>query len=97
MRENHVKHYKPRGEVKVRSILHSQGLLNSCKIVQWDPQNVKRSSLKKIDIDYVKMHGFHGNLLYDSRDGGGGGLQIQSNLGFYLTAVTFVSNKGLIK
>ena len=31
----------------------------------------------------VKMHGFHGNPLYDSEDLGVG-LQIQSYLGFYL-------------
>ena len=39
--EKSRKNYKPRGGVKVRSILHSKGLLNSCQIVQWDPQNVK--------------------------------------------------------
>ena len=63
------KNYKARGGVKVQSILHSQGLLNSCQIVQWDPQNVKRNSPQKnFGMGYVKMHGFHGNLLYDSRD-----------------------------
>ena len=31
------------------------------------------SPLKKFGFGYVKMHGFHGNLLYDSRDWGGGG------------------------
>ena len=50
---------------------------------------MKRSSLqKKFGMGYVKMHGFHGNILYDSRDGGGGGwvgLQIQSYLGFYFS------------
>ena len=67
MSENHVKNYKLRGGVKVRSILHSKGILNSGQIVQWDPQNVKRSSpQKKFGMSYVKMHGFHGNLLYDS-------------------------------
>ena len=35
---------------------------------------MKRSSpQKKFGMGYVKMHGFHGNLLYDSRDWGGGG------------------------
>ena len=38
------KNFKPRGGVEVRSNLHSYGLLNSCQIVQWDPQSVKRSS-----------------------------------------------------
>ena len=75
----------PRGGVKVRSILHSYGLSNSCQIVQWDPQNVKLSSPhKKLGMGYVKMHGFHGNPLYDSRDWGVG-LQIQSYLGFFLS------------
>ena len=48
---------------------------------------MKRSSpQKKFGMGYEKMHGFHGNLLYDSRDWGGGvGLQIQSYLGFYLS------------
>ena len=79
------KNYKPWGGVKVRSILHSKGLLNSCRIVQLDPQNVKQSSpQKKFGLDYEKMHGFDGNLLYDSQDWGVG-LQIQSYLGFYLS------------
>ena len=79
------KNYKPRGGVKVRSILRSYGLLNSCQIVQWDPQNVKRSfPQKKIGMGYKKMHGFHGNLLYNSRNWGVG-FQIQSYLGFYLS------------
>ena len=35
---------------------------------------MKRSSpQKKFGMGYVKMHGFRGNLLYDSRDWGGGG------------------------
>ena len=41
------------------------------------------SPQKKIGMGYVKMHGFSGNLLYDSRDWGVD-LQIQSYLGFYL-------------
>ena len=33
---------------------------------------MKRSSpQKKFGMGYVKMHGFHGNLLCDSRDWGG--------------------------
>ena len=33
---------------------------------------MKRSSpQKKFVMGYMKMHGFHGNLLYDSRDLGG--------------------------
>ena len=78
------KNYKPRGGVKVRSILHSLGHFNSCQIVQWDPQNVKRRTPQKKFGMGEKMHGFHGNLLYDSRDCGVG-LQIQSYLGFYLS------------
>ena len=38
-------------------------------------------------MGYVKMHGFHGNRLYDSQDWGVG-LQIQSYLGFYLSKST---------
>ena len=35
------------------------------------PSNVKQSSpQKKFGMGYVKRHGFHGNLLYDSRDWG---------------------------
>ena len=44
----------------------------------------RSSSQKKFGMGYVKIHGFHGNLLYDSRDLGVG-LQIQSYLGFYLS------------
>ena len=50
MRENHVKNYKPRGKVEVRSILHSLDLLNSCQIVEWDPLNAKQSSPKKLAL-----------------------------------------------
>ena len=39
-------------------------------------------SPKNIGMGYVKMYGFHGNPLYDSREWGVG-LQIISNLGFY--------------
>ena len=77
MRENHVK-----------TISLGEGLrydLNSCQIVQWDPQSVKLSSPhKKLGMGYVKKHGFHGNSLYDSRDWGVG-LQSQSYLEFYLS------------
>ena len=38
--------------------------------------------LKIIGMGYVKMHGFHGNHLYDSQDWVVG-LQIQSYLEFY--------------
>ena len=38
----------------------------------------------KIGMAHVKMHGFHGNPLYDSREWGIG-LQSQSHLGFYLS------------
>ena len=38
--------------------------------------------LKNIGMGYVKMHGFHGNPLYDSREWWVG-LQIISYLGFY--------------
>ena len=55
------------------------------KSFQWDPKNVKqRSPQKKFGMGYLKMHGFHGNLLYDSRDWWVG-LQIQSYLRFYLS------------
>ena len=47
---------------------------------------------KKFDMGYVKMPGFHGNILYDSRDWEVG-LQIQSYLGFYL----FKSTKICVK
>ena len=30
---------------------------------------------RKLGMGYVKMHGFHGNLLYDSRDWGRGGVR----------------------
>ena len=57
---------------------------------------MKRSSHQKnFGIGYVKMHGFHGSPLYDSRDEGGGGvgLQIHSYLGFYFSYSTkLVSN-----
>ena len=46
--EKSRKNYKPRGGVEVRSILNSQGLLNSCQIVQWDPLNGKQSSPENI-------------------------------------------------
>ena len=45
---SHVKNYKPGGGVEVRSFLHSCGLLDSCRIVQWDPLNAKRSSVQNI-------------------------------------------------
>ena len=32
----------------------------------------------KLGMGYVKMHGFHGNRLYDSRDWGEGGRPINS-------------------
>ena len=47
---------------------------------------------KKFGMGYVKMHGFQGNLLYDSRDWGVG-LQIQSYLGFYLSKNTKIGVK----
>ena len=54
---------------------------------------MKRSSrLKKFGMGYEKMQGFHGNLLYDSRDWGVG-LQIQSYLGFYLSQSTKIGVK----
>ena len=43
-------------------------------------------------MGYVKMHGFHGNRLYDSRDWGVG-LQIQSYLGFFLSLSTKIGVK----
>ena len=54
---------------------------------------MKQSSLqKKFGMGYVKIHGFHSNLLYDSRDWGVG-LQIQSHLGFYLSQNTKIGVK----
>ena len=41
-------------------------------------------SSQEIRYGLRKMHGFHGNRLYDSQDWGVG-LQIQSYLGFYLS------------
>ena len=41
-------------------------------------------SSKQFGMSYVKMHGFHGNLLHDSQDWEVG-LQIQSYLVFYLS------------
>ena len=40
-------------------------------------------SSKRFGMGYVKMHGFHGNPLYDFREWGVG-LQIQSYLEFFL-------------
>ena len=69
-------------ENRVKTISLGEGLrydlsythYNSCQIVQWDPQNVKRSSSRKtFGMGYEKMHGLHDNLLYNSRDWGGGG------------------------
>ena len=44
----------------------------------------RSSPQKKFGMSYVKMHGFHGNLLYDSQDLGVD-LQISSYIGFYLS------------
>ena len=41
-------------------------------------------SSKRFGMGYVKMHGFHGNPLYDFREWGVG-LQIQSYLEFFLS------------
>ena len=42
-----------------------------CKIDHWDPLNAKQSCPQKyFSIGYVKMHGFYGNPLYDSRERG---------------------------
>ena len=48
--------------------------------------------LKIFGMVYVKMHGFHGNPLYDSREWGVG-LQIQAILGLYLTQSTKIGVK----
>ena len=57
------------------------------------PQNVKQSSpQKKFGMGYVKMHGFDGNILYDSRDWGVG-IHIQSyRVSTYPRALKLVSN-----
>ena len=84
-RENHVQTISLGEGLRYDLSCTPRNLLNSCQIVQWDPQNVKQiSPQKKFGMGYVKMHGFHGNLLYDFRDWGVG-LQIQSYLGFYLS------------
>ena len=58
---------------------------------------MKQSSpQKKFGMGYVKIHGFHGNLLYDSRDWGVG-LQIQSYLGFYLSQNTKIGVKLMLR
>ena len=44
---------------------------------------MRNEFLLKIGMGCVKIYGFHGNALYDSRDEGVC-LQIQSYLGFYL-------------
>ena len=49
-------------------------------------------SSKHFGMGYVKMHGFNGNPLYDSRDLGVG-LKIQSYLGFYLSKSTKIGVK----
>ena len=49
-------------------------------------------TLKHFGMGYVKMHGFHGNPLYDFREWGVG-LQIQSYLGFYLSQSTKIAVK----
>ena len=71
MRENHVKTISLWEGLRYDLSCTPRSFLNSCQIVQWDPQKVKRSSSqKKFGMGYVKMHGFHGNLLYVSRDWG---------------------------
>ena len=50
------------------------------------------SSQKKNGMGYVKMHGLHGNPLYDSWEWGAG-LQIQSYLRFYLSYITKIRVK----
>ena len=46
--------------------------------------------LKTVGMSYVKMHGFHGNLLYDSREWGIG-LLIKWYLEFYLYKSTEIA------
>ena len=49
-------------------------------------------SSKHFGMGYVKMHGFHGNPVFDFRECGEGN-QEQSYLGFYLSkALKLVSN-----
>ena len=67
MRKNYVKTISLGKGLRYDLSCTPRALLNSCQIVQWDPQSMKRSSpQKKFGMGYVKMHGFHGNLLYDS-------------------------------
>ena len=71
MRENHVKTLSLGEGLRYDLTIYPALLvpLNSCQMVLWNPHNVKRSSpQKKLGMGHVKMPGFHGNLLYDSRD-----------------------------
>ena len=44
---------------------------HGCQIVYWDPVNAKQISPQKyFGIDYVKLHGLHGNPLYGSSEWG---------------------------
>ena len=52
--------------------------------------------LKHFDMGHVNMHGFHGNPLYDFREGEVG-LLIQSYLGFFLSQSTKIVVKLKLK
>ena len=56
--------------------------MQNCSVGQSECE--MKFSSQEIRYGLRKMHGFHGNRLYDSRDWGVG-LQIQSYLGFYLS------------
>ena len=47
----------------------SRTIFHGRQIVHWDPLNGKQTCPQKFfGMGYVKMHGFHGNPLYDSRE-----------------------------
>ena len=50
-----------------------RGCLQFVIVVFPDHTHLLFFSVKHFGIGYVKMHGFHGNPLYDSREWGGGG------------------------
>ena len=56
----------------------------SAKLFIGPPECETKVSYKKTGMGYVKMHGFHGKPLCDSREWGIG-LQIELYLGFYLS------------
>ena len=91
MKEHHVKKHKPWGEV---------ALLGPFKIMPNYLVGPSKCETKftsnYFGMGYVKMHGYHGNPLYDFRECGVG-LQIQPYLGFYLSQSTKLGVKLKLK